>query len=42
MIATAILDRVLHHGITISIRGDSNRLKEKIKAGLFKTTEATT
>ncbi len=42
VIATAILDRVLHHGITISIRGDSYRLKEKIKAGLFKTTGATT
>lgn len=42
VIATAILDRILHHGITISIRGDSYRLKEKIKAGLFKNTEATT
>ncbi len=42
VIATAILDRVLHHGITISIRGYSYRLKEKIKAGLFKTIEATT
>lgn len=42
VIATAILDRVLHHGITISIRGDSYRLKEKIKAGLLKGAEAIT
>jgi len=41
VIATAILDRLLHHGITVSIRGDSYRLKEKIKAGLLKGTEAT-
>jgi len=40
VIATAILDRLLHHGITISIRGDSYRLKEKIKAGLLKGAEA--
>ncbi len=41
VIATAILDRLLHHGITVSIRGDSYRLKEKIRAGLLKGTEAT-
>jgi DNA replication protein DnaC len=40
VIATAILDRLLHHGITVSIRGDSYRLKEKIKAGLLKGAEA--
>jgi DNA replication protein DnaC len=40
VIATAILDRLLHHGITVTIRGDSYRLKEKIKAGLLKGTEA--
>lgn len=40
VIATAILDRLLHHGITVSIRGDSCRLKEKIKAGLLKGAEA--
>lgn len=40
VIATAILDRVLHHGITVNIRGDSYRLKEKIKAGLLKSQEA--
>ncbi len=42
VIATTIIDRTLHHGITITIRGDSYRLKEKIKAELFKTIEATT
>jgi DNA replication protein DnaC len=41
VIATAILDRLLHHGITVTIRGDSYRLKEKIKAGLLKGVEAT-
>jgi DNA replication protein DnaC len=29
VIATAILDRLLHHGITVTIRGDSYRLKEE-------------
>ena len=29
----AILDRLLHHAITINIRGDSYWLKEKMKAG---------
>jgi hypothetical protein len=28
VIATAILDRILHHAITINIRGNSYRLKE--------------
>src|SRR5438445_833440 len=28
IIATAILDRVLHHAITINIRGNSYRLKD--------------
>lgn len=40
VIATAILDRVLHHAVTVNIRGDSYRLKEKIKAGLLKSQEA--
>ena len=40
IIATAILDRILHHAITINIRGNSYRLKEKLKAGLVKPTEA--
>jgi DNA replication protein DnaC len=39
IIATAILDRVLHHAITINIRGNSYRLKEKLKAGLIRAEE---
>jgi DNA replication protein DnaC len=34
VIATAILDRLLHHATTISIRGESYRLKDKKRAGL--------
>ena len=34
IIATAILDRLLHHAVTLNIRGNSYRLKEKLKAGL--------
>ncbi|MDR3405341.1 MAG: IS21-like element helper ATPase IstB [Chthoniobacter sp.] len=33
-IATAILDRLLHHSTTLNIRGDSYRLKDRKKAGL--------
>jgi DNA replication protein DnaC len=36
VIATAILDRRLHHSITVNIKGDSYRLREKLKAGLLK------
>ncbi len=36
------LDRVLHHAITISIRGNSFRLKDKLEVGLVKPVEATT
>lgn len=36
VIATAILDRLLHHAITLNIRGNSYRLKEKLKAGLIR------
>lgn len=35
IIATAILDRLLHHSITVNIRGESYRLKEKKRAGLL-------
>lgn len=34
-IASAILDRLLHHATTINIRGESYRLKERRKAGLL-------
>lgn len=35
IIATAILDRLLHHSTTINIRGNSYRLKDRQRAGLF-------
>jgi DNA replication protein DnaC len=40
VIATAILDRLLHHSITINIKGDSYRLREKLKAGLLTPKQA--
>lgn len=39
IIATAILDRLLHHSHVVNIKGESYRLKEKRKAGLFKKAE---
>ena len=39
-LATAVLDRLLHHSHTINIKGDSYRLKEKRKAGLLAKTTA--
>jgi DNA replication protein DnaC len=42
IIATAILDRLLHHSTTINIRGDSYRLKERRKAGLVPQPEPQT
>ena len=35
VLATAILDRLLHHATTVNIKGESYRLKEKKKAGLL-------
>jgi len=35
VVATAILDRLLHHCSVITIRGDSYRLREKRRAGLL-------
>jgi DNA replication protein DnaC len=37
VVATAILDRLLHHSQVITIRGDSYRLREKRRSGLIKT-----
>ena len=34
VLATALLDRLLHHGITINIRGESYRLKNRREAGI--------
>lgn len=42
VLATAILDRLLHHSHVITIKGESYRLREKRKSGLFRTGEATT
>ena len=37
VVATAILDRLLHHSQVITIRGDSYRLREKRRAGLIES-----
>ena len=39
IIATAILDRLLHHSTTINIRGESYRLKDRRRAGLLPSRE---
>lgn len=38
VIATAILDRLLHHSHVVTIKGESYRLKEKRRSGLVKPT----
>lgn len=35
VLATAILDRLLHHATTLNIKGESYRLREKKRVGLF-------
>ncbi len=40
VLATAILDRLLHHATTLNIKGESFRLKEKRKAGLLGRPQA--
>jgi hypothetical protein len=35
VLATAILDRLLHHSTVLNIKGESYRLREKRKAGLL-------
>jgi DNA replication protein DnaC len=37
VIASAILDRLLHHATTINIKGESYRLKDKRRAGLLRS-----
>lgn len=39
IIATAILDRLLHHSTTVNIRGESYRLKDRRRAGLLANRE---
>ncbi|MGC2463423.1 MAG: ATP-binding protein [Steroidobacteraceae bacterium] len=41
VVATAFLDRLLHHSQVITIRGDSYRLREKRRAGLLKAPALT-
>lgn len=36
VLATAILDRLLHHSSTVNIKGESYRIKDKKKAGFFR------
>ncbi|MDE1186226.1 MAG: IS21-like element helper ATPase IstB [Pantoea sp.] len=40
VLATAILDRLLHHSTTLNIKGESYRLKEKRKAGVLVKSSA--
>jgi len=40
MIAAAVLDRLLHHSHVLMIQGDSYKLKQKRRAGLFGSREA--
>lgn len=40
VVATAILDRLLHHSHVITIRGDSYRLREKRRSGLLQKAAA--
>jgi DNA replication protein DnaC len=42
IIATAILDRLLHHSTTINIRGESYRLKDRRRAGLLPQSDRET
>jgi DNA replication protein DnaC len=39
VLATAILDRLLHFSHVITIKGESYRLREKRKAGLLRSSE---
>jgi DNA replication protein DnaC len=42
IVATAILDRVLHHSHVVTIRGESYRLREKRRSGLLKNPMTST
>jgi hypothetical protein len=41
VLTVAMLDRVLHHSIIVTINGESFRLKDKRKAGLLAATTKT-
>jgi DNA replication protein DnaC len=40
VVATAILDRLLHHSHVVTIRGDSYRLREKRREGLVTLSQS--
>ncbi|MGD1148041.1 MAG: ATP-binding protein [Thermoanaerobaculaceae bacterium] len=40
LVATAILDRLLHHSHVVTIKGESYRLRGTRKAGLLRSGEA--
>lgn len=40
VVATAILDRLLHHSHVLTVRGDSYRLREKRRSSLIKASSA--
>lgn len=40
VVATAILDRLLHHSHVLTIRGESYRLREKRKSGLIRAAKS--
>ena len=39
VVASAILDRLFHHGFVFNVRGESYRLKEKRRAGLLPSAQ---
>ncbi len=39
VLTAAILDRLLHHGTVVNIRGQSYRLKEKLRGGILESGE---
>jgi DNA replication protein DnaC len=41
VLATAILDRLLHHSTTVNIRGHSYRLRDKRKTGVYPDLSST-
>ncbi|MCI3919435.1 IS21-like element helper ATPase IstB [Paenibacillus sp. TRM 82003] len=40
VLATAVLDRLLHHSHVVNIRGNSYRLKDKLKTGIYSSPSA--
>ncbi|WP_236026602.1 ATP-binding protein, partial [Alicyclobacillus suci] len=41
VLASALLDRLLHHATTVNIRGNSYRMKDKLKAGVTHALQET-